>query len=216
MRRNPRTKNVEILELEQFNTLRINKKNFLNIVAIVGIARAGKSTLMNCLAGDNVFKISHSFKACTHGVWLSQSKKIGDNGVVVYADTEGEGNDCTDNDVKLLAPVLMLSKVVILNVGGKVLVGELLEKLELLVHIAKRIKNKKNDQFKFGHLIIAVRDFNYEDGTVEQGWAGLGRAGQSKYERKQSEMMLFFKNLTQLVTKVHLSQKIGRVFLILN
>ena len=62
MRGNPGTTNVEILELEQFNTLRINKKNFLNIVAIVGTARAGKSTLMNCLAGDNVFKTSRSFK----------------------------------------------------------------------------------------------------------------------------------------------------------
>ena len=168
MRRNPRTKNVEILELEQFNTLRINKKNSLNIVAIVGIARAGKSTLMNCLAGDNVFKTSRSYIPSTHGVWLSKSTKIGDNGVVVYVDTEGEGNDCTDNDVKLLTPVLMLSKVVILNVGGKVLVGELLEKLELLVHIAKRIKNKKNDQFKFGHLIIAVRDYDFEDGKTRE------------------------------------------------
>ena len=167
MRRNPQNEHVEISEPEQFNTARINKNDFFNIVAIVGSARTGKSTLMNRLVESDVFKTSKSRHACTEGVCLSELKKVGENGVVVYADTEGKGNNNINNDNKLLMPVALLSKVVIFNVWKQVLVERQLDELEIFVHIGDRIK-LDDHPLKFGHLIIAVRDYDFEDGKTRE------------------------------------------------
>ena len=167
MRRNPETEHVEISEPEQFNTARINNNDFFNIVTIVGSARTGKSTLMNRLVESDVFKTSKSRRACTEGVCLSELKNVGGNGVVVYADTEGKGNNNINNDNKLLMPVVLLSKVVIFNVWKQVLVERQLDELEIFVHIGDRIKLGDDHPLKFGHLIIAVRDYDFEDGKTE-------------------------------------------------
>lgn len=48
-------------------------KKLVNIVAIFGRARQGKSFLMNCLAGEReVFKISNEKDSCTQGIDISR------------------------------------------------------------------------------------------------------------------------------------------------
>ena len=167
MRRNPQNEHVEISEPEQFNTARINKNDFFNIVTIVGSSKTGKSTLMNRLVENDVFKTSNSRHACTKGVCLSELKEVGGNGVVVYADTEGTGNNNINTESKLLMPVVLLSKVVIFNVRKQILVERQLRELEIFVHIGDRIK-LDDRPLKFGHLIIAVSDYDFEDGKTHE------------------------------------------------
>ena len=135
-------------------------KSFLNIVTILGIARTGKSTLMNNVVGKEVFETSDGVKGCTQGVWVSNTTKyIGEDGVTVYLDTEGQGNTSVKTDYKLLIPVLLLSKVIIFNIKGRIAATDVLEELALLVQIGDNIKSGSGS-VTFGHLIIAVRDYD--------------------------------------------------------
>ena len=139
------------------------KMEFLNIVAILGISRTGKSTLMNSVVGKEVFTTSAELKGCTQGVWVSNTAICtgNDAGVTIYVDTEGQGNSSTKTDCKLLMPVLLLSKVIIYNITGKIAVGYVLEELSLLVQISDSIISETLP-VKLGHLIIAVRDYDLE------------------------------------------------------
>ena len=139
-------------------------KSFVNIVTILGMARTGKSTLMNSVVGKKAFETS-GVKGCTQGVWVSNTTKdIGEDGVTVYLDTEGQGNKSVKTDYKLLIPVLLLSKVIIFNIKGIIAATDVLEELALLVQIGDSIKSKSGP-VTFGHLIIAVRDY-YLKGIV--------------------------------------------------
>ena len=135
-------------------------KSFVNIVTILGMARTGKSTLMNSVVGKEVFQTSAEIEGCTQGVWVSNTTKdIGEDGVTVYLDTEGQGNKPVKTDYKLLMPVLLLSKVIIFNIKGRIAATDVLEELALLVQIGDSIKSKSGP-VTFGHLIIAVRDYD--------------------------------------------------------
>ena len=135
-------------------------KRFLNVVAILGMARTGKSTLMNSVVGKEVFQTSAEIEGCTQGVWVSNTTKdTGKNGVTIYVDTEGQGNNSEKTDYKLLMPVLLLSKVIIFNIKGRIAATDVLEELALLVQIGDSIKSGSGS-VTFGHLIIAVRDYD--------------------------------------------------------
>ena len=130
----------------------------MNIVTILGIARTGKSTLMNNVVGKEVFQTSDEEEGCTQGVWVSNTTKdTGKNGVTIYVDTEGQGNNSEKTDYKLLMPVLLLSKVIIFNIKGRIAATDVLDELALLVEIGDRIKS---ESVPFGHLIITVRDYD--------------------------------------------------------
>ena len=132
----------------------------MNIVTILGIARTGKSTLMNNVVGKEVFQTSDEEEGCTQGVWVSNTTKdTGKNGVTIYVDTEGQGNNSEKTDYKLLMPVLLLSKVIIFNIKGRIAATDVLEELALLVQIGDSIKSGSGS-VTFGHLIIAVRDYD--------------------------------------------------------
>ncbi|CAM9165568.1 unnamed protein product, partial [Discosporangium mesarthrocarpum] len=82
----------------------------VNLVAIFGAARGGKSFLMNQLAGrDGIFKISNEKDPCTQGVDVSRAvvplrdfaaiggvgapSRVSGNAVrVLFADVEGQGD----------------------------------------------------------------------------------------------------------------------------
>lgn len=139
------------------------KKVFLNIVTILGSARGGKSTLMNKIIGKDVFATSDSMYGCTEGVWLFEDHEDIADGAVMYVDTQGQDNNTFENDSKLLAPVVFLSKVIILNIMGAILQQQVLEKLKIFLHICERIQLQENKNlFKLGHLIITVRDYNFK------------------------------------------------------
>ena len=115
---------------------------------------------MNSVVGEKVFQTSAEIEGCTQGVWVSNTTKyIGEDGVTVYLDTEGQGNTSVKTDYKLLIPVLLLSKVIIFNIKGRIAATDVLEELALLVQIGDNIKSGSGS-VTFGHLIIAVRDYD--------------------------------------------------------
>lgn len=149
----------DVVEPELFGLPLFTEKVFVNIVTILGIARTGKSTLMNSVVGEKVFQTSAEIEGCTQGVWVSNTTKdIGEDGVTIYVDTEGQGNESETTDYKLLMPVLLLSKVIIFNIKGRIAATNVLDELALLVQIGERIKFE-SVQVTFGHLIITVRDY---------------------------------------------------------
>ena len=148
------------MEPELFGLPRFKAQAILNVVTILGLARTGKSTLMNNVVGEEVFVTSAEVLACTEGVWVSNTTKdTGKDGVTIYVDTEGQGNESDATDYKLIMPVLLLSKVIIFNIKGRITKTDVLTELALLVEIGDRIK-PESDPGSFSHLIIAVRDFD--------------------------------------------------------
>ncbi|XP_060569440.1 uncharacterized protein LOC132727869 [Ruditapes philippinarum] len=93
----------------------------LNVVAIAGLYRTGKSYLMNRLAGRNSgFMMGSSIDSCTKGIWAwcrPHPKK--QNEVLLLLDTEGLG-DATkgdiDHDNKIFTLTTLISSTLVYNV----------------------------------------------------------------------------------------------------
>ena len=67
-------------------------QDFINFVTILGPARQGKSFLLNCLVGEDVFETANTMGVHTKGVKLSSTvHKENDNGSFLFVDTEGQG-----------------------------------------------------------------------------------------------------------------------------
>lgn len=120
--------------------------NECNLISIFGRARQGKSTLMNCLAGENdIFRISNAKDSCTQGIdisdkWLdiNEFSKI-DGGTackpsehsikIGFVDAEGQGDKDVSYDAKLVCPILLASKCVIFNWRGDLQKDHILSQL---------------------------------------------------------------------------------------
>ena len=99
----------------------------VSLVTVLGKLRTGKSYLLNCLAGGEVFGVSAQARSFTVGVHLSSSLyepaaqqgsavELADNPVVAYCDMEGQGDQGVRYDIKLATPMLLLSQVLILTI----------------------------------------------------------------------------------------------------
>ena len=96
-----------------------------NVVAICGKIRTGKSYLMNALLDNSsVFGVSAQPVSFTRGVHVSATlhpcSAFGatkrEHPRLAFCDMEGQGDRGLKYDVKLITPLLVVSKVVILNV----------------------------------------------------------------------------------------------------
>jgi hypothetical protein len=145
-----------------------------------------------------MFPVSHDIEACTQGVHLSQKVAHweqwafgGDAAndadgatehnkrkmLLGFMDAEGQGDKGLKNDISLITPVLLLSKVVLLNWKGAVEKDSILQLLRLLVRCAQRVMVKdenvviENDSktcYRFGHLHIVFRDWPHTPSGDEQ------------------------------------------------
>lgn len=157
---------------EVFSTV---KNTNINLIAIFGRARQGKSFLMNCLTGEtDVFKISNAKESCTQGIdisnkWLSvkefasidsntKSTTSAPSIRIGFVDAEGQGDKDVTYDARLVCPILLASKVVIFNWKGDLQKDEIIERLGVM---AKAASNVNNDSIHktFGHLHIIFRDW---------------------------------------------------------
>ena len=60
------------------------------VLSICGPYRTGKSYFLSRLLGSSeIFKIGHTFDACTRGIWISTTALECEEFVVVFLDTEG-------------------------------------------------------------------------------------------------------------------------------
>jgi hypothetical protein len=174
-------------------------KSEVNLLCVFGGARSGKSTIMSILGGRELFETSDQLDSFTMGIHVgnhfmqlqdfcglyggrspldpeSRQPLVTQDGnypLVGFVDAEGQGDQTShDYDIKLIAGPMLLSKVIIFNVGAAqgVLVNETLEKLELLTKVAKRYCQAdvlQKGVAPFGFLHIVKRDC--KPGAMRQG-----------------------------------------------
>ncbi|CAG8513369.1 24275_t:CDS:10, partial [Racocetra persica] len=166
------------------------KKKIVNLISIFGPARAGKSTLMNILAGvDNyeneIFESSPAMKTITTGVDISKTfiplkefSKINDNleidgdALVGFVDTEGQGNKGDEFDLCLFSPILVTSKIVIFWWHGAFLTDRILSSLAAMTKSAQRItqdiENQNQNAKLYGHLHIIFRSWDNNNNSTPE------------------------------------------------
>jgi hypothetical protein len=84
----------------------------LNTIGVVGRARAGKSFLADLLSLCQAhFEVRRSTQSVTRGVHMFNSPTT--NKIVF--DTEGMGINSIDHDIRLLVPILLVSRVIVFN-----------------------------------------------------------------------------------------------------
>ncbi|CAG8735253.1 16784_t:CDS:10, partial [Gigaspora margarita] len=151
------------------------------------IARTGKSTLMNILAGVNdydneIFKTSPDMETVTTGVDISKTfvplkefsklngnMEVNSNILVGFVDTEGQGNNGDEFDICLFSPILVTSKIVMFWWPGLLQIDTILNSLGAMTNCAKRITRDTQCQRQnkpYGHLHIIFRSWN-NDKTPE-------------------------------------------------
>eukprot|EP00611_Tribonema_gayanum_P026691 TRINITY_DN6421_c0_g1_i1.p1 TRINITY_DN6421_c0_g1~~TRINITY_DN6421_c0_g1_i1.p1 ORF type:complete len:815 (+),score=143.91 TRINITY_DN6421_c0_g1_i1:98-2446(+) len=150
------------------------QEQLVRAVSIVGSARQGKSTLLNCLAGSALFSTSAEMDACTEGAdvgitgisvrdWAEErpggrTTTAGD-AAVLLVDIEGQGVHDGRHDTLLATPLLLVSHVVLYNWQGRPRRMDTLNDLALLKVAAERVSHKKSRRNNvFGTLIIVYRD----------------------------------------------------------
>ena len=138
-----------------------------NVVAVFGKVRTGKSYLMNALAeAPDLFVVSSGARSFTRGVHVSSrttTRRAATGGDIhlTFADIEGQGDQGTLYDLKLVSPLLLVTKVLILNVQcstGPVR-EEILESLASVMHAARQLHATKREPLKcYGNLHVVLRD----------------------------------------------------------
>jgi hypothetical protein len=95
--------------------LAAEQHSLLNIVAVCGPLRTGKSFLMNCLMESEVFGVSSQAESYTQGIHLSSlllpCSRFGTGGQeprIGFVDMEGQADKGMKYDVKLATPLLQL------------------------------------------------------------------------------------------------------------
>lgn len=145
-----------------------NKDNIekkLKVISIIGKARTGKSTFLNCLLTywktdtQNVFTMSSSGKHCTNGIDIYNIQEEG----IILLDFQGIYLGDSSNDPKLLLLAYLLSDVIIFN-EVKMLSNITLQQFEPMLSFINYLKGKTNsdlDNFN-PKLIFRISDMSLD------------------------------------------------------
>ena len=155
----------------------INKK--ICIVAVAGLYRTGKSSLLNWLAGRSKgFTVGPTINRCTRGIWLwgeplSCTTENGEQCACIILDTEGLGGVESNlkYDTRIFSLVILLCSTLVYNSLGSI-DENAISNLSLVTQLSENIRltNKSNDEggenddalnfYKvFPSFIWVVRDF---------------------------------------------------------
>jgi len=91
----------------------------LSVLSIVGPARRGKSTLLNCIItniiGGNysLFETSDTDEHCTYGIDYAVIETEGKN--ILFFDVQGMGLHDSSNDCKILLYIYLIADIIIFN-----------------------------------------------------------------------------------------------------
>lgn len=157
----------------------------LNAVVILGAARSGKSFLMNCLMSCDCFQVRGGTPRCTVGALIPDAilslqefkeGKAPGNGategdrshpLVAFVDVEGSQQGVTQggHGFILEVPLLLVSKVAILNWPGLPTAQSLQTHCALLVNAAMALSPNCRSKV-FGDLIIVCRECKQSSESV--------------------------------------------------
>ena len=135
----------------------------LRIVAIVGQARGGKSTLQNFMFGaeGGGFSVGHSEDPHTKGLWFRAKAHPDGNGTLVQLDSEGLGDPSkgAEHDAQVYCLTLALASTLIVNCKGFA-DRTLFESLAAMTVMAERLSSDDQDapDFLCPELFVVVRD----------------------------------------------------------
>lgn len=167
---NTATGKMEIQEAVLDEIMAIEQQ--LNVVAITGLYRTGKSYLLTRLAGEyKGFPLGSTVQSKTKGIWVwCRKHPVHKDQILLLLDSEGLGDvekGDSDHDNKLFALITLLCSTLIYNMLG-VFNQEALDKLNFITEISKHIKTKESssddqdlDRY-FPELILALRDHTLE------------------------------------------------------
>lgn len=129
----------------------------VKVIAIMGEARLGKSTLLNCiishLLGENInaFETSDNIEHCTTGINMYHCKDH------LFLDCQGIQYHDSSNDVKIMLLPYLISNVIIFNTH--MINNSTLKTLEPLILFCNYINA---DEIKKPRLIFRIRDLGLE------------------------------------------------------
>jgi len=135
----------------------------IKVISIIGKARTGKSTFLNCLmtywrnATQNIFQMSSGGNHCTNGIDVYNIPERG----ILLLDFQGIYLGDSSNDPKLLLLAYLLSDVIIFN-ETKMLSNITLQQFEPMLSFINYMKGK-NDLKDFNpKLIFRISDMSLD------------------------------------------------------
>ena len=138
----------------------------LAVLSICGPYRSGKSYFLSRLLGDELFKVGHTMKACTIGLWISTAILEGEDYSVLLVDTQGIDSTNSTEVVgnKLMSITALLSSYLIYN-SKRIPSSVDVEKLRICCLISSsvlgRVTKKDISQVPkcfFPHFLWLLRD----------------------------------------------------------
>ena len=161
------------LEVDERGTkLLRSERGAVNTVMIFGDVGTGKSFLLNSLDPTANFEVSNREDSCTQGVDLAGAPKARPGlPAVTYVDVEGQGDKSLSYELKLAVPLLLCSKVCIMNLmcgSSRAPRNSILQKLELMMEAAAKIGEKRERKGAFPHLHIVCRDMDQDASKLQR------------------------------------------------
>jgi hypothetical protein len=144
-----------------------DEPGFVNPVMVSGKLRTGKSYLMNALSDSNAFGVSAQARSFTQGVHICDRlvpcSTFGgpeDGPKLAFVDAEGQADKGKSYDIKLATPLLLVSKVIIMNevcpIGPSK--EDILRTIEIFMRAAEQVSERKKRKGLFGNLHLIMRD----------------------------------------------------------
>lgn len=130
----------------------------ITIIAVTGVFRCGKSTLLNKILGKISFTTSKTTKSQTKGLWLIEWMPG-----VLLMDAEGLGSTDADDahDYNIFALAVLLSSVLIYNHDGAIDKNSL-QALRVAGKVANMLKNQTKMKLSSTDLIWLIRNAELE------------------------------------------------------
>ncbi|XP_045209730.1 guanylate-binding protein 1-like [Mercenaria mercenaria] len=185
----------------------------VNVIAITGPARTGKSFLMNRLAKSQTgFPLGNTIHSKTKGIWVwCLNHPIHKDQVMVLLDTEGIGDALKQddsNDNKILCLAALLCSTFVYNMKG-VFNRDTLDKLCFITRFGSKVivsKDKQKDaltsdiSFFLPKFVLCLRDFSHDLCQMEpddylKSVLALDPEGDPKYNEIRKCIHAFFPNI---------------------
>ena len=184
------------------NNLNLPKNKDIFVLSIIGKARTGKSSLLNCLIASimsntvtttNLFQTSDSDEHCTHGVDACYIEY--DNKIIVILDVQGIEYHDSSLDTKMLLIIYLISNLIIFNEKNLISNATLQSLLPLTTFIScleLSSFNKPDILFRISDCDLTLEPMEHLNKTLKKR--------KDQYQNIRETIYELFKNINCLLT----------------